>query len=1213
MLSHNIFILVSSLLLALSSGSSKAEMLKYFFLPESLSAEAKPTGLAFLNSVEQRKKQIVLLATELADLLRKNADEDRHLAESLQKVSAQIDQLKGEGKHHNGQEEFLNKQASLLNDYKQALLTHQEIIKEIPLAIEAHIKVIDISITFLKNKFQKNLKSVYSWKELRDEQALETELSEQIDNEKNKKEHLQRLLSSEKDVIASLQKQIDVKAKERDKMMAALKSATDKTLPLRQQNELLDTEIMLIKEKIALSEKRIDRLSREIESQSDTIELLANKSAAKKELLILIEKRLILDSHDVDLAHAQANNETQKSLVIKEELNKKIDETKLDKAKLEPHLNFLTKKTEETPPSTATSLSDKITRLLLESELAKDQIKMKSIDREVSLLIAKKDLADAQANTKDLFYQTVDLRYKLNHGKQDLDELLVKFKNQKDLETNILKKLQENHKEATKELISANNQLEMIGLRIQQIKNEKRELAPQDTTEYKQVLRFFIEARRNLNEQLQFNNKYLAINADLMNCREKSINQYSLIIQHIENQKLLQGIWKRSPKALSLDEVKRSWAEAETFFAQFFWETPPNLGPAALIKSFKKIDLTILVQLLFFFLFLVISFFATKAILVFFLKKSQLHLSSDSKRIHFLPLSILIAFLEFLQNHFTTIFCWFFLSLHIIFSFNYCFSTISFLKHNYFICLFHLLTIPIFLRLARHLLASLKDLNQRLSYLFFAEKLQDKFILLIACFCYASATFLPLRHAFLVYSFHDAPVFQDVLLAAYSLTLVIVLLLFFSKEDVLRLIPSGRTFWTWLNQRIDQHYYPVFLFFMFLFILSNPYIGYSNLAWFLAFAVPSTTFLVNALFLAHNYVRKYAVFMFMKEDDEEIVDKFEHAKTYYGIFVIFSFLGLFFTSLIFIGRIWGFNYTPADLWKLLSDSWVIQLGSQHKLGFIQLGTVALFIIGGFLTSSLLNRFVLGKLYEILRTEAGTQNTFSKILHYICVGLATCLGFIFIHLDGFLWYIGTMVAVGLGFALKDIMSDYVAGFFVLIERPIEIGSYVRLDHNAEMTGTIHKIDARTTTIVTRLNHSIIIPNKDLVNKVISNWGKGRFAVGFEVRVIVDYNSDTELVKKTIIEVIQANPTILRVPNIIVRLEDFEENALYFLSRAFISSRKVREQWEIAAVIREGLIKTFRQKKIEFAFPQRVIHMGERKFSSFDDDQTKGPIDIKFDKV
>jgi len=384
----------------------------------------------------------------------------------------------------------------------------------------------------------------------------------------------------------------------------------------------------------------------------------------------------------------------------------------------------------------------------------------------------------------------------------------------------------------------------------------------------------------------------------------------------------------------------------------------------------------------------------------------------------------------------------------------------------------------------------------------------------------------------------------------------------------------------WIKKHIEKHYYPVFFFLMGLLILSNPYIGYSNLAWYLAFAIPSTSFLLYGLFITHHYIRKYAVFLFMKEEEEEIVDKFEHAKTYYGFFVIFSFILLLVATFILGARLWGYTYTPADIWKLLSEVWVIPIGVNYKLGFVQLMTLVLFIASGFLISSLLHKFVLNKLFDILRTEPGTQNTMSKILHYATVSLAMLLGFMSIHLEHLIWYIGTFMAVGLGFALKDIATDYLAGLFVLLERPLEIGNFVRIDNNPDFQGTVHKIDARTTTIMTRLNHSVIIPNRDLATKIVINWGKGRFAVGFEVQIKVDYKSNPELVRNTILEAIQGNPTILRVPNIIVRLENFEESGLYFMARAFISSRRVREQWAISAVIREDVFTAFREKGIAF---------------------------------
>lgn len=1207
-------VVLSLLFLTSFEHNAHSAIMKLLFNNEASNANA----LTFLSSTEQRKKQLEDLNKTLNVVTTKAHDDNKVIVAAINSIDNRLkktkDQLSVDGKQ---KEEFLNKKISILNDHKQSLLTRQELVKESPEIIRQHIELIKETITFLQGKEKKALKSVYSWKEFRKAQNEENELLEKIEQEKNKKENLEKQLSSEKEAISSLKKQVSVKEKEHEKIVATLKTtSSDDTTNIRQQRELLEEEILLVKEKVATTSQKITRHNYDVHVKDDRVDLLQSMISNKKELLVTIEKRLVLEVNDIEIARAEANDESQQAFSTKESLNKKIEVKKRVRNQLEPRIHFLKKRIDQLKNNPKATDRHHVDVNLLEANLTKQQSLLKNVERSISLLSARKELAEAYANQKDITYQNVDLRYKLSRGKHDLDELLAKFKNQKDIEQNILKKLQEYHKEATRELITAHNELELIKLQTDSIK-EKDDLFRKYPEAQKKILRYIEATKKSIDEQLQVNNKYLAINADLISSREKIINQYSLIIQHIETHKLLQGVWKRSPKAITFEEFKRSWIEAETFFSQFFWDTPTYLGPASLLKSIKQTNMDILISILLFFVFFLISYLVLRRLLFIMLTKAKRMLSSESKRIGFLPLNIIIELLEFARNNFTVIFTWFFISLHIIFRFQYCFSTIDFLNNRYYITMFHLLTIPVLVNLSRNMLASIKELNRRLSFLFFAEKLQDKFILLITCFCYSTAIFIPLRFAFLTYFHHSHTVFQDVLLAAYSLTLVVVLLLFFSKEDVLRIIPSGRGFLRWIKRQIDQHYYPVFFFFMGLLILSNPYIGYSNMAWYLAFAIPCSTLLVYAVFLIHYYIRKYAVFMFMKEDEEEIIDKFEHAKTYYGVFVIFSFLALCFVTFIFIARIWQYNYAPDDIWKLLSDIWVIPIGTKDKLGFIEVSIVGLFVIGGFLMSSLLNKFILNKLYDILRTEPGTQNTVSKILHYLLISFATCLGVIYIRLESFIWYLGTLLAVGLGFALKDILTDYVAGFFVLIERPIEIGSFIRLDHHPHMLGTIHKIDARTTTIMTRLNHAIIVPNKDLINKPIVNWGKGRFAVGFEMRITVDYDSDPELVRTTIMEVIQNNPTILRVPNITVRLEDFEESAFYFMARAFISSRRVKEGWDIAAAIRQGIVIAFRQRGIQFAFPQHVVHMNQRKSSTDNntdnDNSSKSPIEINFDRA
>ena len=393
-----------------------------------------------------------------------------------------------------------------------------------------------------------------------------------------------------------------------------------------------------------------------------------------------------------------------------------------------------------------------------------------------------------------------------------------------------------------------------------------------------------------------------------------------------------------------------------------------------------------------------------------------------------------------------------------------------------------------------------------------------------------------------------------------------------------------------------------------LLILRNPYVGYSNLSWYLAFAIPASAALLWALFIIHNYIRNYSVFLFMTEDEDEIKDKFEHAKTYYGILIIASFLLLFFIDFFFIARIWGYNYTTTEIWRLFSETWVIPFGDANKLGVVQFLTLGTFIFSGFLISSLLDKFVLNKLFEILRTEPGTQNTFTKILHYVLISTAVLLGFLSIHLEQtFFLVIVPLLGIGLGFALKDVVADFVAGFFVLIERPIEIGNYIQIDN---IEGTVQKISPRTTTIVNSRNFAIFIPNKDLLAKQITNWSHRKFAIGFEIYIRVTHESDPELVRKIILEILQSHPTVLKLPACICRLEEIEADALYFMSRAFISTQRLKESWTIAAELRIKLVKAFKENGIKFAKPQRVVYIDEQTNETRVEENK--PLGIKFDK-
>jgi len=296
------------------------------------------------------------------------------------------------------------------------------------------------------------------------------------------------------------------------------------------------------------------------------------------------------------------------------------------------------------------------------------------------------------------------------------------------------------------------------------------------------------------------------------------------------------------------------------------------------------------------------------------------------------------------------------------------------------------------------------------------------------------------------------------------------------------------------------------------------------------------------------------------------------------VILVAAFLG--------IPRIWCIDYSLARLWKGLSQDWVMTIdGTGVHIGFGGVLTLSLFIFGGFIISSIFKRYILPKLFEVFRVAEGAQNTVSRILHYLMIFLAIILGLYAVKLGqlGNWFFIG--LVLGISFGAKDLVSDFFAGLWILIERPIELNNFIE---TGELRGTVKKIAVRATTIRTARNFSVIIPNRELVSKPIINWGAGYYAVGFEFTITLPFSVAPYEMQEFVGKVTSDHNMVLRVPKVSVRLEEFCEYGLLYFVRAFISSRRVRDQWEIASDIRLALLQELKKRGVSIPYPQRVIH-------------------------
>lgn len=119
--------------------------------------------------------------------------------------------------------------------------------------------------------------------------------------------------------------------------------------------------------------------------------------------------------------------------------------------------------------------------------------------------------------------------------------------------------------------------------------------------------------------------------------------------------------------------------------------------------------------------------------------------------------------------------------------------------------------------------------------------------------------------------------------------------------------------------------------------------------------------------------------------------------------------------------------------------------------------------------------------------------------------------------------------------------------------------------------------------------IIIPNHKFISEVIYNYTQNHNTTREEVKVGVAYGSDTELVKKILLDCADKQNGVLKSPAPFVLFEDFGDSSLLFGVYFFIHDSFVDPR--IKSEMRFKIDKEFRENGISIPFPQRDVHFIE----------------------
>jgi len=321
---------------------------------------------------------------------------------------------------------------------------------------------------------------------------------------------------------------------------------------------------------------------------------------------------------------------------------------------------------------------------------------------------------------------------------------------------------------------------------------------------------------------------------------------------------------------------------------------------------------------------------------------------------------------------------------------------------------------------------------------------------------------------------------------------------------------------------------------------------------------------ISNLFIHHFYVRR---------DLDEATGKSKVIQTESSAKKTVKYI---FYTLIAIYLITNFNLDLTLLEKTID-------GKQFHFKLTNILSACLIVLIAQLVIWIITQLILYNIYQRKDIDKGSQFAINQLVTYVIFIFAFVLALQTLGINMSLLLGGAAaLLVGLGLGLQQTFNDLISGIVLLFERSVSVGDILEIDGEV---GTIKKIGLRASTLATRGNIIIIVPNHKLINEKVINWNDRDDKVRFNINVGVAYGSDTELIKKLLIKSVANNPYVLNLPAPFVRFNKFAASSLDF--SLFFFSRNLLIIEDVKSDIRLEIDRLFRENNVQIPFPQTDV--------------------------
>lgn len=245
------------------------------------------------------------------------------------------------------------------------------------------------------------------------------------------------------------------------------------------------------------------------------------------------------------------------------------------------------------------------------------------------------------------------------------------------------------------------------------------------------------------------------------------------------------------------------------------------------------------------------------------------------------------------------------------------------------------------------------------------------------------------------------------------------------------------------------------------------------------------------------------------------------------------------------------------------------------------GFVVLYIIGKAVFLPLINRLI-----ERRDLDEHARRPLIRVSWFLILFVAVTLAFGIAGLGNFLIAFTGIAAAGtlaLGFAMQNVIRNFVAGVFIYVDKPFRIGDWIEWN---DRVGIVEDIRLRTSRVRTFDNEQLTVPNAELTDNVVKNpVAKNRIRQRFTVGI--GFEDDVREASQYMIEEAENHSEILADPEPTVRLTDLGDSAVMLQSRFWIEDPSRADFVRIRGEYGTNVKRRFDAEGIDIPFPIRTL--------------------------